>query len=165
MFASSVLHLPQVYPDNVGMDIGLVIRRERKQRGINQESLADAIGYATSNLSRVERGLQGVTVEQLQAAGRLLGIPAWKLLWMAEVGGDEPPEPSAASFSPRAIEIARVYDSVGEPVNAPIMDAASAAMDKHIQQVESIRESLDAVTGQQGEARENAREAEPGGTS
>ena len=47
------------------MDIGSVLRRRRKQRRETQMDVALKAGSDTGNLSRIERGLQDVTVNRL----------------------------------------------------------------------------------------------------
>lgn len=52
------------------------LARTRKQRGIIQQALADAIGIKQPVLSRIENGLnQDITIEQAQAIARTLSVP------------------------------------------------------------------------------------------
>ena len=44
---------------------GLRIKKLRKQKGLTQEQLADKLNISTSNLGKLERGLQGLSIDLL----------------------------------------------------------------------------------------------------
>ena len=41
------------------------IQKLRKQRGLTQQELADQVGITVSNLSKLERGIQGLSIDLL----------------------------------------------------------------------------------------------------
>jgi transcriptional regulator with XRE-family HTH domain len=77
-------------PDDVAaLDIGSVIRRARKGRGLSQAQLGAACGYSQSVISRIERGeRQTQDLRVLAQLARRLEIPP-RLLGLAEPS--EPP--------------------------------------------------------------------------
>jgi transcriptional regulator with XRE-family HTH domain len=54
--------------------IGQHIKHQRERVGMSQVELARRMGVQQSNLSRLERGLQGVTIETLGMYARVLGV-------------------------------------------------------------------------------------------
>jgi len=51
---------------------------------MTQRQLADAVGVGQSTWSRVETGISGLNVEQLQAAARVLGCTGARVLELAD---------------------------------------------------------------------------------
>jgi len=60
--------------------IGRRIRAARLARGMTGEELAEKIGSDKGSVSRVERGMAGLSVERLQRIAAALGIEAADLL-------------------------------------------------------------------------------------
>lgn len=54
--------------------VGQHIKLARERRGLSQIELARRLGLRQSNLSRLERGLQGVSLETLALYARVLGV-------------------------------------------------------------------------------------------
>lgn len=44
-------------------DSGMRIAELRKQKGLTQEQLAEQLNISTSNLGKLERGLQGLSID------------------------------------------------------------------------------------------------------
>ncbi len=57
------------------------LRNLRKSRGFKQEVVADALELSVSAVSRLERGIRGLRVEQLVAWGGALGYRVELLFW------------------------------------------------------------------------------------
>ncbi|WP_303275693.1 helix-turn-helix domain-containing protein [Acinetobacter soli] len=60
--------------------IGQLIRKQRTQQSITQESLALQCGIDRSYMGRIERGEVNLTVEKLYEIASVLGISAKELL-------------------------------------------------------------------------------------
>lgn len=60
--------------NNVGMNIGQVMREIREAQGATLEDVALAAGTNASNLSRIERGRQGYSEEMLVRIASALGV-------------------------------------------------------------------------------------------
>lgn len=54
--------------------MGQVIQAHRRQRGLQQTNLAGAIGLSPSAYSRIESGDTSMTLSQLRATARALGV-------------------------------------------------------------------------------------------
>lgn len=62
-----------------GRQVGIVVREYRLARGLNQATVAEALGITQQFLSQVETGARKVTLDQRQRFMRVLGIPAEEL--------------------------------------------------------------------------------------
>jgi transcriptional regulator with XRE-family HTH domain len=65
------------------------LRRFRKERGLRQEHVARALGLSVSAISRLERGIRGLRVEQLVAWAGSLGYRVELLFWKPVLPADE----------------------------------------------------------------------------
>ena len=64
----------------LSVEIGQLIRKQRTQQGITQESLALQCGIDRSYMGRIERGEVNLTVEKLYEIASVLGISVKELL-------------------------------------------------------------------------------------
>jgi transcriptional regulator with XRE-family HTH domain len=63
----------------------------RRQRGIPQRQLADALHISVAGVSRLENGLFVPTDEELQVIAKVLGVePSPRLLDFVDAGVDDP---------------------------------------------------------------------------
>jgi transcriptional regulator with XRE-family HTH domain len=63
---------------------GLAMRRERERLGVSQDVLAGMAGLHRTYIGSVERGERNLSLVNIAAIARALGIPASKLLAQAE---------------------------------------------------------------------------------
>lgn len=54
--------------------IGAAVGRRRRELGMGQEELADALGVSQAHVSRLERGLTNPTLETLRRLQEVLGV-------------------------------------------------------------------------------------------
>ncbi|NUW66924.1 XRE family transcriptional regulator [Vibrio coralliilyticus] len=82
---------------NNSTQIGQVVRQLRKEKKLTLPELADHIdGYDSGNLSRFERGVQGISNHKLQAIAHFFGYSVADLYAMTEQGSAKPsPEKNA----------------------------------------------------------------------
>ena len=64
----------------LSVEIGQLIRKQRTQQGITQESLALQCGIDRSYMGRIERGEVNLTVEKLYEIASVIGVSAKELL-------------------------------------------------------------------------------------
>jgi len=64
--------------------LGKVLRDVREQKGLSQETLAEAAGLDRSFISLVERGIQSPNVVVLFKIAEVLGVPASELVAKGE---------------------------------------------------------------------------------
>lgn len=68
--------------------IGNILSQLRNERGLDQAQLAQIVGVTQSTWSRIERGLSGLTVDQLAAAAQALDVkPEQILTWADQATG------------------------------------------------------------------------------
>ena len=72
-------------------EIGQRIRQLRKESGMSQVELAQALGTHQTSLSQIERGIRGVGVKQILRLSRALKVSADKILVADRVGASGPP--------------------------------------------------------------------------
>lgn len=100
------------------MVIGTVISRLRRQKGLSQAHLADAVGVNQSTLSRIETGQSSLSVDQLGLAADALGVDASRILeWADEAAFD---------LRKRGIRVER--ERAGAPVGDGLVLIALAAI-------------------------------------
>lgn len=64
--------------------VGKVLQQERKARNIEQAEMAQALGISQSAYSRLESGGSTLTITQLRAAARKIGIEPHRILSEAD---------------------------------------------------------------------------------
>jgi XRE family transcriptional regulator, regulator of sulfur utilization len=64
--------------------LGDAVRALRHERGLSQETLADAAGMSTNYVGDAERGERNISVRALWQLADGLGVPASELMGMAE---------------------------------------------------------------------------------
>jgi len=69
--------------------VGWAIRSLRKAHTRTLEDVAEAVGWAAGNLSRVERGRQDIPESRLQQIAGALGVTMSELYAIAESGDDD----------------------------------------------------------------------------
>lgn len=84
------------------MKIGQVIRKRRKETGMNLEQFAAIAGMDAGNLSKLERGLQSYTPDRLAAIAAALGTSPAQLL--SESESSTPQHPSTDALPPEKEE-------------------------------------------------------------
>jgi transcriptional regulator with XRE-family HTH domain len=81
--AKSAQHPPVVHsrgPDPIDVEVGLNLRRARRDRGVSQSDVGDALGITFQQVQKYERGANRVSASMLVKAARFLGIRAADLL-------------------------------------------------------------------------------------
>ena len=71
-------------PDPIDVEIGLAIRRLRKQRAMSQEAVGDAVGVTFQQLQKYERGTNRISASTLVKTAAVLGVQAADLLPQTE---------------------------------------------------------------------------------
>lgn len=56
------------------VESGMRIRKLRKQHGLTQEQLAEQMCITANNLSRIERGLYGLSIESMAELAASFGV-------------------------------------------------------------------------------------------
>lgn len=70
------------------MNIGTALQKLRRQRKVQQETLAALSGYTQSYISMVERGHKVPSMEFMESMGKHLQVPIQVLMWYSLDEGD-----------------------------------------------------------------------------
>ena len=68
---------------------GKRIAKLRKERGLTQDQLAEKLNISTSNLGKLERGLQGVSIDLLIEIGFFFNVSTDYILFEEEIQRQE----------------------------------------------------------------------------
>lgn len=60
--------------------LGMNVRRYRKERGLSQEELAEAVELAVTYVGQIERGVRNPTLKVVEDLARALGVKPLDLL-------------------------------------------------------------------------------------
>lgn len=100
-------------------DVGARVRELRQARDLSQGKLAAALGIPATNVSAIERGVRGLSIQQLAKLAKALDVPPGEIL-----NGHHP----GASRLPRRFERIRGLPRTKRRVLFEIIDAF---LDKH----------------------------------
>ena len=73
----------------VNIQIGENIQRVREDARLTQEALSECIGLTPNHLSAIERGVSGISIENLQKLCMQLGVSSDRVLFGETNTGDE----------------------------------------------------------------------------
>lgn len=106
-------------PDPVDVHVGSRIRMRRLFLGMNQETLAKALGLTFQQIQKYEGGANRVSASRLSATAEILGVP------VSYFFSDLPPEDAAANkeeeaqrerlHRPESIDLVRFYYAIPNP--------------------------------------------------
>jgi len=72
-------------------EIGHRLAALRQERRMTQVELANALGTHQASLSQIERGIRGITLQQVVKLARALRVSPDRLLGVSKSNGTEPP--------------------------------------------------------------------------
>ena len=106
-------------PDPVDVHVGARIRTRRLLLGMNQETLANALGLTFQQVQKYEGGSNRVSASRLAEMAEVLGVPIAYFFNDLEMAGD-PAEAEEAEFRemlqrPDGIELIRWYYAIADP--------------------------------------------------
>jgi len=117
--AKSVQKAPVVHsrgPDPIDVEVGLNLRRVRRDRGLSQAEVGDALGITFQQVQKYERGANRVSASMLVKAARFLGVRAADLL--PPDNGARPAETLIRRLAdtPAAAKAVEAYCAIPSPV-------------------------------------------------
>lgn len=129
--------------------IGEVVRRWRKARGMTLEQLANTVSdYDAGNLSRFERGLQGVEEGKLREIASALQVPVSTLY--AEVEGIRVPPTHEAQTN-------KITGGGAPTPSTEAIDLAIAIESLPATQRAALRAVVDSVSHKKSKAKDQSR--------
>jgi transcriptional regulator with XRE-family HTH domain len=78
-------------PDPIDVEVGLALRRLRRNAGLSQTDLGESLGVSFQQIQKYERGSNRISASTLVKLARFLGVPPGELLPQ----DDAPPTPSS----------------------------------------------------------------------
>jgi transcriptional regulator with XRE-family HTH domain len=103
-------------PNPIDVHVGKRIRIRRLLLGMNQETLATALGLTFQQVQKYEHGANRVSASRLSAVADILRVPISYFFGGLPVPGAEEEEARRDRFEqPETIDLIRFYDSISDP--------------------------------------------------
>src|SRR3954466_11198020 len=106
-------------PDPVDIHVGARIRTRRLLLGMNQETLANALGLTFQQVQKYEGGANRVSASRLAQVAEILGVPVMYFFNDLEAAGDAATTDATNIREilqrPEAIELIRWYYAITDP--------------------------------------------------
>jgi transcriptional regulator with XRE-family HTH domain len=106
-------------PNPVDVHVGARVRTRRLLIGMNQETLARALGLTFQQVQKYEGGANRVSASRLSQIADILGVPISYFFNDLEPDGGEPSQRDAESRErlqrPETIELIRSYYAISDP--------------------------------------------------
>ena len=91
-------------PNRVDVHVGDQVRSRRKQLGLSQERLADALGLTFQQIQKYERGTNRISASKLWDTASFLDVPIdWFFTGLAHGAARGVSEPDAPGFRPLSL--------------------------------------------------------------
>jgi transcriptional regulator with XRE-family HTH domain len=102
-------------PDPIDVGVGLRMRQLRKEKGLSQQALGNALGITFQQIQKYERGTNRISASMLVKASRALGVSPMALL--PNEGAPEVAAPMLLGLlSHRGVdELVQAYTEIGSP--------------------------------------------------
>ncbi len=120
-------------PRPVDLHVGARIRSRRRQLGLTQEALAEAVDLTFQQVQKYERGANRVSASMLWEIAQKLDIP---VAWLFEGLPDQPRPPSPESDvlhqlggTTWGLELARIYVELPSHTRASLLSVARILKD------------------------------------
>jgi len=116
--AKSALNPPTTHsrgPDPIDVEVGLNLRRVRRDRGLSQADVGDALGITFQQVQKYERGANRVSASMLVKAARFLGVRAADLLPQEDMGKSADMLLRRLADTPAAAKAVEAYCAMPSP--------------------------------------------------
>ncbi len=123
-------------PDPVDVHVGARIRTRRLLIGMNQETLANALGLTFQQVQKYEGGANRVSASRLSQIAEILGVPISYLFSELDPAGSTPDAHEQAARErmqrPEAIELIRSYYAIADQrIRHQFLDMVKAVAQSH----------------------------------
>lgn len=120
---------PDAHP--VDRHVGLRIRMRRKELGLSQDRLADALGITFQQIQKYERGANRVSASMLSRIARTLGAPVSEMFGEVGPASGAIDEVAALLAEPGALELLKAYSHLPKgPPRSALVDFVRTLGDK-----------------------------------
>ncbi|HEY9235335.1 MULTISPECIES: helix-turn-helix domain-containing protein [Phenylobacterium] len=133
---------PDTVPNPIDVHVGLRIRLRRKELGVSQERLAEAIGLTFQQVQKYERAANRVSASKLYEMARALDTStAYFFEGLADTKSTAPSEPAGGQAHMQAflltsegVELANAFPKIAPArVRRRILDLVRAMVDEEAQ--------------------------------
>ena len=107
-------------------EIGERVRELRQQRDLTQAQLAKAIGTHAPNISSIEHGLRGVSIQQIVKLSRALRVSPEEIL-----GHGKKSRTRSRPPSPRLLQRLEKMSTLPKPKQRALLEFLDAYLEKH----------------------------------
>lgn len=101
-------------PDPVDVHVGARVRTRRLLIGMNQETLARALGLTFQQVQKYEGGANRISASRLSQIAEILGVPIAYFFTDIEPGGGAADKARERLQRPEAIELIRAYYAIAD---------------------------------------------------
>lgn len=119
-------NIMQDEPDPIDVAVGARIRLRRKQLGISQSKLADAIGVTFQQVQKYERGANRVSASSLAKIAKALDAPVAAFFGHEDEGADE--KMFSVLKTPGASEMLEAYSRIRDSEQRQALIALARSM-------------------------------------
>ncbi len=130
MTGSDPLMAREKQPNQVDVDVGRRIRIQRKNKGLSQSGLADALGITFQQVQKYEKGTNRVGASRISHIAQILEVPVAFFF-----DGNQPQAGEAGSIDheTKATELMKfVASPVGRDLNEAFMQIRSHSVKKRV---------------------------------
>ncbi|WP_374470917.1 helix-turn-helix domain-containing protein [Phenylobacterium sp.] len=128
--AAAVPTDPDAHP--VDRHVGLRIRMRRKELGMSQDRLADALGITFQQIQKYERGANRVSASKLWETAHALQAPINYFFEGLPENGESPSTAGAHDFllTPEGLELAAAFPRIADPrVRRKVVELVRSVVD------------------------------------
>lgn len=116
-------------PNQVDVDVGRRIRVQRKNKGLSQISLADALGITFQQVQKYEKGTNRVGASRISHIAQILDVPVSFFFDDQPTAGKD----DSAGDERKATELMQfVASSIGRDLNEAFMQIRSHSVKKRV---------------------------------
>ncbi|HYD46438.1 MAG TPA: helix-turn-helix domain-containing protein [Phenylobacterium sp.] len=119
-------NIMQDEPDPIDVAVGARIRLRRKQLGVSQSKLADAIGVTFQQVQKYERGANRVSASSLAKIAKALDAPVAAFFGHEDEGADE--KMFSVLKTPGASEMLEAYSRIRDSEQRQALIALARSM-------------------------------------
>jgi transcriptional regulator with XRE-family HTH domain len=117
---------------HVDLHVGVRFRQIRKQRGLSQQAVAEALGLTFQQVQKYERGVNRISASKLYAASQILQVDVRYFFEGLASGSDGAPAPDALTAlggAPGGIELAEAFSRMRPSMQRQILQLAKVLDD------------------------------------
>ncbi len=98
-------------PNAIDVEVGLRLRLLRRERGLSQSDLAQALGLTFQQVQKYEKGTNRISASKLWEAARFLSVPV-SALFGADQGSPPRSEAMAALAEPDTVRLLEAWSRI-----------------------------------------------------